>query len=74
MNKRIKELVERSTTYEKGPPNWSMTDNTEIKVFDTEKFAELIIKECAAIANRAENDEFWTKPVGDLIKEHFGVK
>jgi hypothetical protein len=42
--------------------------------FQYRKFAELIIKECAAIANRAENDEYWIAPVGDLIDQHFGVK
>jgi hypothetical protein len=49
-------------------------DISEDQEGNIEKFAELLIKECAAIANRAENDEYWIAPVGDLIYQHFGVK
>jgi hypothetical protein len=42
--------------------------------FQYKKFAELIIKECATIANKAENDEYWIAPVGDLINQHFRFK
>jgi hypothetical protein len=36
-----------------------------------EKFAELIVKECAKIADDNFNKGFC--PVGDHIKQHFGV-
>jgi len=36
-----------------------------------EKFVELIIKECAKIADDNFNKGFC--PVGDYIKQHFGV-
>jgi hypothetical protein len=35
----------------------------------TEKFAELIVRECAEIADKAEPYKS-----SDLIKQHFGVK
>jgi hypothetical protein len=37
-----------------------------------EKFAELIIKDCASVSNRAWNDA-GTYP-GNLVLKHFGVK
>ena len=37
--------------------------------FDTEKFAELIVRECAEIADKAEPYK-----ANDLIKQHFGVE
>ena len=36
------------------------------------KFVELVVKECAKVAN--DNFDKGFCPVGDFIKEHFGVK
>ena len=41
----------------------------EYTIDDPEKFAELIVKECADIADKAEPYK-----ASDLIKEHFGVE
>jgi hypothetical protein len=41
---------------------------------DLKKFAELIIKECAIIANRADNTETEIRCMYDVITEHFGVE
>ena len=49
------------------PPGWF--DHTTVNL---EKFAELLIKECAKVAN--DNFDKGFCPVGDFIKEHFGVK
>jgi hypothetical protein len=58
MNKRIKELAEQAETKEIG-----------YYFFDREKFAQLIIKECAEVAGcNAHVSGF---ALGDLIKEHF---
>jgi hypothetical protein len=62
MNERIKELAEQATSY----------NNSDGWLFDKEKFAELIVRECA-------NQVDWIlaeggKTQGDLIKQHFGVK
>jgi hypothetical protein len=64
MNERIQELAEQATTEE--------ADG--FKYFDKEKFAELIVQECASIAqtymSRWPEDHELTKQ----IKEHFGVE
>ncbi len=39
-----------------------------------ERFAELLIKECAIIASKAENNDNNHRCVYDVIVEHFGVK
>ena len=59
MNERIRELAEQA--------GW---DNHHSK-FETriEKFAELIVRECAEIADKAEPYK-----ASDLIKQHFGVE
>jgi hypothetical protein len=62
MNERIKQLAARS--------NFGHMENGEV-VYDhrLEKFAELIVRECAKIADIAEPFH-----ASDLIKEHFGVE
>lgn len=68
MNTRIKELAEQASLY-------AVSDNSSM-LFDvwkkryTEKFAELIIKECAEVASDYDGAHY----VGTAIKEHFGVK
>ena len=58
MNKRIKELLEQA-----GVKFVVMPKDTEY-----EKFAKLIVLECAEIADTAE-----PFLASDLIKEHFGI-
>ncbi len=60
MNNRIKELIEQVGTDVSG--KWMNVDNLE-------KFAELIVQECAEIADTAEPYKS-----SDLIKKHFGVE
>ena len=59
MNERIRELAEQS--------GW----DEHHAQFDLriEKFAELIVRECAEIADKAEPYK-----ASDLIKQHFGVE
>ena len=64
MNERIKELVEQATTtFDFGAP---------INFFDKEKFAELIVEECAEVAGC--NGHISGFSLGDLIKEHLTHK
>jgi len=48
--------------------------------FDTEKFAELIVRECADICNKIYFDRYpdaeeWERSEeGDAIKKHFGIE
>ena len=57
MNKQIQDLIDQSTD-----------DILGVKVLDKRMFAELIVKECARIAETAEPYQS-----SDLIKKHFGV-
>ena len=66
MNERIRQLAEQATTYHNGGLG------TEIELFDKEKFAELIVGECASVCENS-NYEFGTI-FTKMIKEHFGVE
>jgi len=82
MNERIKELIEQATTREKGPPVLNGYDsyNSEIILFDKEKFAKLIVRECGAVINSEnyrEHSKGWNDAIewaDGMIKEHFGVE
>jgi hypothetical protein len=62
MNERIKELAEQCTDYVYG-------EGGSYEMFDKEKFAELIIKECASHLNWVGDDA-----AGIELLEHFGVE
>ena len=60
MNERLKRLAERSF--------WDKQAQQDMEDFiDLEKFAELIVRECAEIAMREDHDP------AECIKRHFGV-
>ena len=75
MNERIKQL-----SIEAGFPEWS---NHAIE-FELEKFAELIVKECARLCEHESNDDEYdqydmgqsvkAESIKTAIKEHFGVE
>ena len=72
MNERIRELWEKAAestaAYSSGQNNsWE----TQVNFLD--KFAELIVRECADIAN-AGIDPAESHLIGDDILEHFGVE
>ena len=69
MNERIRELAEHACFDEIGKDYSLYFNLTKDKV---EKFAELIVRECAEVAGcNAHVSGF---ALGDLIKEHFGVQ
>jgi hypothetical protein len=57
MNAKLQQLMDQSFTDEQG------------ERFDPERFAQLIVRECAGIAETAEPYQS-----SDLIKQHFGVE
>jgi hypothetical protein len=65
MNKRIEELLAAATI--DGVPQLDIADS-----IDYEKFAELIVNECAKVAD--DNFDSGFCPVGGFIREHFGVE
>ena len=74
MNERIRQLELEAIAYadSKVPANDRYNDIYHSIVRG--KFAELIVKECASIAGKAEYSDTWTEPVEDTIKKHFGVE
>ena len=70
MNERIKELIEKATTWE------GMIDGY---IFDKEKFAELIVRECIDILpEKVKIYDIYDANIlvqcGTAIKQHFGVE
>ena len=87
MNERIKELAEQATSTvtvnHEGYMGKSYTSQEEF--FDKEKFAELIVQECSAVANHFSDGhevrEFdnskrylYFVDIGKVLLEHFKVE
>ena len=73
MNKRIKQLMGQ-TLDEKFAGTWSTMDTQDLTKF-AERFAELIVRECADIAQQ-HNKSPVAAPlaIGYVIQKHFGVE
>jgi hypothetical protein len=68
MNERIRELVEKSYIYDR---------QNDSSFFDKEKFAQLIVAECAKViletpVSNTEIDAMHR--IRDSVKQHFGVE
>jgi hypothetical protein len=73
MNEQIKALMGQ-TLDEKFAGTWSTMDIQDLQKF-AERFAELIVRECAEFANNHNEEvEGVTLGVGQALKKHFGVK
>jgi len=69
MNERIQNLAEQAWDATAVSPDFGHP------VSFAEKFAELLIRECAAVAdNWVNNEDNGKNLVSDKLKEHFGVK
>ena len=66
MNERIKKLKEQATSY-----TWNGNDVTE--ELDEQKFAELIVQECAQVAADFVPG-YGLVPFSKRFKEHYGVE
>ena len=77
MNERIKQLVEQATTYIE-----PTATSGEGWIFDKEKFAELIVRECVGIVAKRKDqaiDDGWNvdeaMSMAEIdLEEHFGVE
>ncbi len=79
MNERIEELKKQAWEYTMAVHDGLVVPPPEKPVWPVdevyeEKFAELIVKECAVIANKAENNDTEIRCMYDVITEHFGVE
>jgi hypothetical protein len=71
MNERIKELAEQAS--HQSPDGYPVTIPYS-KVF-AKKFAELIVKDCARVADRwVEDEDNGHNLVSERLRQHFGVK
>ena len=69
MNERIRDLKEQALIWAVETLDPDALNDNEWGVAIDEKFAELIVRECAEIADKAEPYK-----ASDLIKQHFGVE
>jgi len=77
MNERIKELAEQAGLRFTQLMSNPMVPIVDGKETDLEKFAELIVRECADVTHRLiveDGKEFPVKSVAYRLKEHFGVE
>ena len=80
MNERIRELINESTSFKEG----LIEGKYDIEVFDKEKFAELIVRECMNIVENHPIDPEdmpynmriipYMIEVQEKMKLHFGVE
>jgi hypothetical protein len=73
MNERIKELIDQCTFYSDQCTFYS--DGTR-EEFDKEKFAKLLIRECAGIYSKIDNGNLHmgTDNYLEALQKHFGVE
>jgi len=72
MNEQIKALMGQ-TLDEKFAGTWSTMDMQDLQKF-TERFAQLIVQECAGIVADAVDHREPASTYVDKIKQHFGVR
>jgi hypothetical protein len=72
-NERIRELINEATSFKEGDTEGKY----DIEVFDKEKFAVLIVQECANMAESFHHHQYdftGNLELHEFIKEHFGVE
>jgi hypothetical protein len=76
MNERIKELVRQAwkEAYNVDPADPRIARAHKAMEEGMEKFAELIVKECAEIADNADATREKWQSIGKFVREHFGVE
>ena len=79
MNERIRELINEATSFKEG----LIEEKYDIEVFDKEKFAELIVRECMRMCDCADvsllehnrpQEASGASSVKQFIAEHFGIE
>jgi len=73
MNERIQELVGQAKFMAEETINKQISKNAELDAF-AEKFAELIVRECAEKFAAEPDRPFYGRHVSYHIKKHFGVE
>jgi len=73
MNERIRELAEQAGITTNLDTEYFEKDVNKWVDYYSEKFAELIIRECADLVDN-HDDSYPYVSFGDMIKQHFGVE
>ena len=76
MNERTKELYKQAVDYacESADPNNGWKNGKDFTENTNEKFAELIVRECAGMFEGVYTDQTWPERIDKRIKQHFGVE
>ena len=72
MNERIRELAEQA-----GIVFWEISGDVDWRQANREnleKFAQLIVRECAEVADNADAIRPKWRSIGKWVREHFGVE
>ena len=72
MNERINELAEQA-----GIVFWEISGDVDWRQANREnleKFAELLVRECAEVADNADAIRPKWRSIGKWVREHFGVE
>ena len=72
MNQRIRELAEQA-----GIVFWEISGDVDWRQANREnleKFAQLIVRECAEVADNADAIRPNWRSIGKWVREHFGVE
>ena len=83
MNERIKELAKQARDWaevsyknqnDQFTSHWDTPIGYTPSQFFEQKFAELIVKECAEVADNADAIRQKWESIGKYVREHFGVE
>jgi hypothetical protein len=74
MNERIFQLAKQAQIKFEAHLQHLGIDTAVITPADLEKFTELIVRECAEIADNADATREKWQSIGKFVREHFGVK
>ena len=79
MNERIRQHAEQANAFARENVEYSRTEGFEIftdKLYEVsrEKFAELLLKECAGLVAGVPTDTMGYHTADQKIKQHFGVE
>ena len=83
MNERIKELAKQARDWaevsyknqnDQFTSHWDNPIGYTVSQFFEQKFAELIVKECAEVADNADAIRQKWESIGKYVREHFGVE
>ncbi len=73
MNGKLEKLIKKATKKVKAQTD--MGDHYTFEQFDQEKFIELVVNECADVADEGYGSaNFGNGITGNMLKEHFGLE